>query len=313
MKRNILIGLFGCLLLFTLSCEKEGDPVNPFDGQVVNQDTVRLELIDPDPNSFAGIYKNILKPTCANVGCHDGTFEPDYRTLESAYNTLVYQEPIKNDGNYAYRVEPYIPQKSVLLARLNNQLTPQMPIQVEPDSDWPEMKNEYIANIQTWISNGAPDIMGNVRTINYPTPELIGAGASQSDIWMDRYGGTGPVIMPTNATTVRLYFAFEHEELMPDELQYNRIAFSANANSIEGATQYPLQLLGTPRMERGFYGNIVPYTHYIDINPVNEFGVQQEQWFFRVYVQDNQNPVTEIPTDNGIYYIKSYMSFRWAE
>jgi hypothetical protein len=304
--------LAGASLLLLAACTEE-EMANPFDGQVVNQDTVRLEIIDPEPASIAGIYKNILKPTCANVGCHDGTFEPDYRTLGSAYNTLVFQEPIKNDGNYTYRVEPYDPGASALMARLNGILTPIMPIQIEPDSDWPEKKDQYIANVRDWISNGAPDIMGNVRQINYPAPVLLGAGATENDIWMLRTGGTGPLIMPVNADAVRLYFAFRHEHLMPEELQYNRIAFSDNANSFDGATERQLQILGSPRVERGFYQEFVSFTHYIDINPAADFDQEQEQWYFRVYVQDDQNPVTEIPTDNGIFYIKSYMSFRWGE
>jgi len=298
------------ILLFNACTEDE--PLNPFDGQVVNQDTVQLEIVNPEPTSIAGIYQNILKPTCANVGCHDGTFEPDYRTMGSAYNTLVYQVPIKNNGNYNYRVEPFNPDKSVIMGRLLNQLTPAMPIQIEPDSDWPQKKDEYISNIRTWISNGAPDIMGNIRQVNYPAPVLLGAGATEGDLWMARSGGTGPLIMPDSALTVRLYFAFRHDNLMPEQLQYNRIAFSANANDFSGAVEQPLQILGTPRIERGFYGVFVDYTHYIDID-LGTFDLMQEQWYFRVHVQDDQNPVTEIPTDNGIYYIKSYMSFRWAE
>lgn len=307
-----LIFLIGCLLFFIASCDK-GEPVNPFDGQVVNQDTVSFEIINPEPASFAGIYHNVLKPTCANVGCHDGTFEPDYRTLGSAYNTLVYQVPIKNDGNYSFRVEPYNLQRSAILARLNNLLSPQMPIQVEPDSDWPSKKTEYISNIQTWISNGAPDIMGNVRHINYPAPVLVGAGAAEAGQWMTRSGGTGPLIIPDSSVDVRLYFAFKHDELSPVELQYNRIIFSINPDDVTGATELQMQILATPRYERGFYGDLVPYTHYIDIHPATDFDHEEDQWFFRVYVQDDQNPVTEIPTDNGIYYIKSYMSFRWSE
>src|SRR5690606_23101164 len=154
MRRIHLLFISFALFMATTGCEQD-DPVNPFDNQVVNQDTVKLEIIDPEPNSIAGIYQNILKPTCANSGCHDGTFEPDYRTLEGAYNTLVYQVPIKNDGNYDYRVEPYNPQRSVLMARLNNILTPAMPIQVDPGSDWPAKQAQYIENIRTWIANGA--------------------------------------------------------------------------------------------------------------------------------------------------------------
>jgi hypothetical protein len=199
------------------------------------------------------------------------------------------------------------------MARLNNLLTPQMPIQVEPDSDWPAKKDQYINNIRTWIMNGAPDIMGNVRQPNHPAPVLLGAGAAENDIWMARNGGTGPIVMPKNATNVRLYFAFHHDEMMPDAFQYNKIVFTINPDDTGGASERPLQILATPRVERGFYQTFVSYTHYIDISPSTEFDLNQEQWFFRVYVQDQQNPVTEIPTDNGIFYIKSYMSFRWAE
>jgi hypothetical protein len=313
MRRIVYTAILLSFGLVWFSCEDEETPVNPFDGQVVNQDTVELVLVNPEPNSIAGIYQNILKPTCANSGCHDGTFEPDYRTLGSAYNTLVYQAPIKNDGNYSYRVEPYNAQGSVIMARLKNLITPAMPIQVDPDSDWPQKKDQYINNIQTWINNGAPDIMGNVRQINYPAPELLGAGASEANQWMIRDADIGPLVMPPGATNVRLYFAFRHDILQPEQLTYNQIAFSEDANTFDGAEQRQLQILATPRNERGFYGNVVAYTHYIDINPTAEFNLQQEQWYFRVYVQDAQNPVTEIPTNNGIYYIKSYMSFRWAE
>jgi hypothetical protein len=230
--------------------------------------------------------------------------------LTTAHKTHDYQVPHTNDGNYKYRVEPSNPDASVIMARLNNLLTPAMPIQIEPGSDWLEKKDEYIGNIRTWISNGAPDVMGNIRLINYPAPVLLGAGAEESGQWMARSGGTGPLIMPA-VSQVRLYFAFKHDILMPEELQYNRIVFSQNANDF-GSEERSLQILGSPRNERGFFGEFVDFTHYIDINPM-EFDVQQEQWYFRVYVQDDQNPVTEIPTNNGIFYIKSYMSFRWQE
>ena len=223
MMMRIGIFILSIFVLLLWAACNDDVPANPFDGQVVNQDTVSLVITNPEPTSIAGIYQNILKPTCANVGCHDGTFEPDYRTLNSAYNTLVYQVPIKNDGNYSFRVEPYNTQASVILARLKNQLTPAMPIQIEPDSDWPAKKDEYISNIETWINNGAPDIMGNIRQINYPAPELLGAGASRGGQWLGRSGGTGPLIMPEVDTLVRLYFAFGHGVLMPQN--YNTIVF----------------------------------------------------------------------------------------
>ena len=53
-------------------------------------------------------HKNILEPKCANPACHDGTFEPDFRTIEGSYNTLVYHPVTKNDEDltYEHRVVP---------------------------------------------------------------------------------------------------------------------------------------------------------------------------------------------------------------
>ena len=77
------------------SCKKEDQaPANPYDS--VDYSTNTNADPNPDPNSIQGLYKNIFQPRCANPGCHDGTFEPDYRTVQSTYTTLVYKTPIKN-------------------------------------------------------------------------------------------------------------------------------------------------------------------------------------------------------------------------
>ena len=306
----LLIGIAGSVFV---SCEK-GNDTNPFDDQDVNQDTVKLNIIDPEPASIAGIYQNVFKPTCANSGCHDGTFDPDFRTMESSYNTLLFQEPIKNDGNYLYRVEPGNPNRSVLMARLENRLTPFMPIQVDPDSDWPEKGDEYIQNIRDWIAAGAPDITGTVRQENYPAPVLLGAGAEVDQDWQIRLGGTGPLLLNDSIKSAQFYFAFKHDVIDPEDFTYNQVAFSTIPDNFHDsvAIKLPLEVLSTPLKERGFYGDQVDYTHRVNIDPMSILDPAVDQWYFRVYVQDDKNPVTEIPTDNGIFYIKSYMSFQWS-
>jgi len=301
-------------LLILLSSCSDDLPENPFDGASFNQDTVRLDLTEAEASSIAGIYNNVFQPTCANVGCHDGTFEPDFRTIESSFNTLVYQEPIKNDGNYEYRVQPGNPDASVLMARLNNIIGPIMPFQVEPDSDWPSKQQEYIGHIRTWIENGAPDIMGVVREPTYPAPVLLGAGAAIEGEWSARSGGTGPLLIPNDSIgQVSFYFAFRHDMIDAKDLTFNKVAFSAIPNDFDSVPRYDMQILPAPLMERGFYGDIVEYTHKVDVPLLDVLSSDLEQWYFRVYVQDDQNPVTEIPTDNGIFYIKSYCSFRYVE
>ena len=82
------------------SCTK--DEKNPFDDldNFPPEDTTQIENVDPA--SFVGLHQNIFKPTCANSGCHDGTFEPDFRTIESSYNTLVLHTIVKNNPAETY-------------------------------------------------------------------------------------------------------------------------------------------------------------------------------------------------------------------
>ncbi len=153
--KNIFILLFFLLLL---ACQKD-EHINPYDNVQVEEETIE-EVEDLDPTSLEGLHASVFRPTCANSGCHDGTFEPDFRTINSTYNTLINQPIIKNDpqGSYTYRVIPGNSQQSQLMARLTVDIDGQsgiMPLVTEPDSDWPEKANDYIDNIKTWIDAGA--------------------------------------------------------------------------------------------------------------------------------------------------------------
>lgn len=145
--------------LFTIACEKPEPYVNPFDSTETNneEETNENEL---DPASIEGLHATIFKPTCANSGCHDGTFEPDFRTIQSTYNTLVNHPIIKNDpqGSFEYRVIPNNVAESQLIARLTYDIDGNsgvMPLALEPDNDWESTSDTHIENIRKWIQNGA--------------------------------------------------------------------------------------------------------------------------------------------------------------
>ncbi len=148
------------VLILCFSCKEE---INPFEfdnnSNSINDTTYFLE-----PTSFSALHHNIFSTTCANSGCHDGTFEPDFRTIESSYNSLVYQPPIKNDNNnsFNYRVDPGNSLQSVLYHRLIvdiDGISGIMPL--ESEDDWNNNKDEYIQNIKDWIDQGAKDMFGN--------------------------------------------------------------------------------------------------------------------------------------------------------
>ncbi len=117
---------------------------------------------DPGANltGFAAIHERILEPRCANPACHDGTFEPDFRTVEGSYNTLVYHPVVKNDADlsYQYRVVPGDVHQSWMYNRLvtSNDTLGQMPLYGEP------LSNQEINLIKAWIEDSAKSTNGTV-------------------------------------------------------------------------------------------------------------------------------------------------------
>ncbi len=153
------------LLIWFASCDKEPDQPenNPF-ANITPPDTTQqvTPVILPD-SSLAWLHARVFLPTCANSGCHDGTFEPDYRTINSTYHTLVNQPAIKTDPSVTLatkRVVPFKPDSSMLYFRLTQILpntTGLMPA-VANGSDWEENKELYLQKIRTWIQIGAPNV-----------------------------------------------------------------------------------------------------------------------------------------------------------
>jgi hypothetical protein len=120
--------------------------------------------VDPQDSlmytGLPGLQDRVFQPTCANAGCHDGTFEPDFRTLGSTHATLVNQAVIKNDaqGSFQFRVVPGDTAASQLLARLTYDIDGNsgiMPLVIDPGSDYGRNRDLYISWVKRWILEGA--------------------------------------------------------------------------------------------------------------------------------------------------------------
>lgn len=317
MKQLKLIAKLLLLLLLTLTACKEDPPANPFDvvDPIEPTDTVIVTL---DPVSIEGLHNNIFGKTCANSGCHDGTFEPDFRTIEGTYNTLVYQPIIKNDlqGSFEYRVLPGDVDASQLIARLTYDIdgtSGVMPLVVEPGSDWESNRATYIQNVKDWIQAGAKDLQGNQPVFNdNALPGMLGV-AGFTDTWLAREdSGFGALRVPKNQPNLDVYIALSDDNLAPNQLSNNKIRFSSSVDDFSTATDIDLQILTTPIEQPGFEGEVVSYFHKISIDPL-DYAEVGETVFFRVYVKDDSNPITEIPANGGAYYIKNYFSFKVIE
>ncbi len=296
------------------SCKKK-EFVNPFDDPSLDKPIHQDTTPTPDPNSIQGLHANFFGKTCANSGCHDGTFEPDFRTVESTYSTLVYHPVIKNDtfGSFIYRVTPGDFQNSVLYHRLTTDIDGQsgiMPLAVDPDSDWPAKKNDYIQNIVNWISDGAKDMFGNTAVAGKYKPQISGiAGFSDgaTSPLSRKGGGLKEIEVPDTSTQLDLWFSITDVETPQQNLTYLKLKFSTNPYLFDNSPEVTLALQGSPITEKGYFGTNVQYYYMVSIDP--SIYTPGTTMFMRVYVQDESTDITEIPTNGSADYIKEYAAY----
>ncbi|MCF8278174.1 MAG: hypothetical protein K9J17_15715 [Flavobacteriales bacterium] len=304
------------LLLSISSCTK--DEKNPFDdpNNLPPEDTTNIENIDP--TSFVGLHQNIFKPTCANSGCHDGTFEPDFRTIESAYNTLVYQAVTKNDPSetYTYRVKPSSLSESILWLRLNEDIdgiSGIMPLDAfyDPESEWNATKTEHLSNISTWIMNGAPDMFGNVPNVNDQQPGIAGIYAKADGVGCDV---SERIKVPLGAQNVDVWFSINDLETPLNNFSYTKVKMSGRIDQFDTtSTTYDLQLLGTPEIHDTFLGQQDEFQHKFSFNAGSFPANTDTTYYLRVYLKDPVQPdTTEIPQDGSMLYIKKYFSWQFV-
>jgi len=302
--------LFGLLL----ACSKDGD--NPYDGISDKQPTyINPPSVELNPTNFAGLHQNIFSKTCANSGCHDGNFEPDFRTIESAYNTLIDHAPIKNttDNRFKLRVTPGNAAESVLFHRLTVDIDGQsgiMPLVVDEDSDYNSKRSQYIQNVRDWINAGAPDMFGDLPATADPYPKCVGFLASNINgtTIYNKPGGKGSSIIPSNITDAYLWFAFEDNQLSATDLQVDGMKLAINPFEFDTAQTQILEIAPTTLKYAGFNQDTVIYTHRILKNLAN-FPIGATL-YTRSFIKDNVNPLTTIPNNSSPYYLIEYFSFR---
>ena len=303
------------LILIFVSCKKD-DFINPYDNDSlitnVNEDSVYFN----DPSSFSALHNNIFLPTCANSGCHDGNFEPDFRTIESSYNTLIYQPIIKNDSNntYEYRVLPGNSEMSIMYQRLLVDIdgkSGKMPLSAEydPEHIWHNDKEEYIENIKSWIDSGAKDIFGNLPVKPNKVPEMRGCIAfAPGDLSpLTRNMPRGTIYVPSNLPSVNIYFSVIDDLLLPNQLSFNKLKYSKNILNFENEPFHDLIVQTNPLIETGFYQSTTDEFYHKFTLELLEFEVG-DIIFLKIFVNDNVNGNVEIPSNGSEYQIMKHFT-----
>lgn len=306
-----IVGI-GVLVLSLLGCGKDDLPANPFDSSNDNDSTSQVYL---EPTSIEGLHQNIFKPTCANSGCHDGTFEPDFRTVESSYYTLVYHDIIKQNPSNPmdYRVQPGDADNSILMERLTVDIGGNsgiMPLAVDPNSDWEANKSTYLQNISDWINDGAKDIFGNATQSINIRPQLQGlvltAAGSLTPLSRNI---EGYVEVPNGTNALDVYLAIDDKETAVSALVSTDVQLSL---SFDDFTNVPIENLAeiSPQNFMGYAGNMIPFQFKLSIsNPFLTWS-PNDKVFLNVLVDDGDNGAVGLPGVYAMEHIKQYYAFQ---
>lgn len=325
-KKNILITasafLFFAVVFFT-ACKKD-NYVNPYDDPSLKPPTQNPDLGSLSPGNFAYLHYKIFKPTCANSGCHDGTFPPDFRTISSTYNTLVYQPPIKSilsasqTNPYKYRVWPSNADSSVLYKRLifTDILAEQMPLSAsgDPFPYWTGHEAEYTQAVKSWINAGALDMFGNAPSLGNKQPQvtgLLGFNSGSISGSFNRAGTQYPPLEVPAGVNIDIWFLISDDATPNSALSYNKVKVSRHMYDTTGAQTLPLNYYtgSNPATGPDFSGAGSTFTHYVTINTTGY--TSGTIIYLRVYVDDNsQGAPTEIPNAGSDAIMMGYFALK---
>ena len=311
--RQFLIYSITAVALLSACKKKSSD--NPYDDWKNTTKTPVVEDKPIDPNTIQGLHKNIFKPTCSNSGCHDGNFEPDFRSVESSYNSLINRLSTNTDPNnpqYDKRVVPGDAAKSMLLHRIKEFIPGsqgKMPLTVDPGSDWPTKQAEYIQNITNWINDGAKDQFGNSPSSIDFSPQMGGlmVFADGASVPLS-HTGYNPVSVPPGTSTIKIMVAYLDDKTPVKLFGKTTINFTLNPYQYD-TTVLDMGVETVPYNAKGVSGNTMDYWHSITLN-VADIGVAGDVLWVRTQTTDNVNDPLFIPAPSTPFNFKKYFAIK---
>jgi len=324
-KINIALLVILSLIIF-FACKKTENIIernytglptsNPYDE--IDYDDSLIQSITLDSFSIAGLHSYIFEVKCAEPACHDGSFDPDFRSIQSTYNTLVYQEVTKKLNPWEFRVVPGDTAGSWFWQRINHEL-------IVRDGDTsqgrmplysPKLNSGELNNIKKWILDGSPDLFGQIPSLPNLQPSFFGIYAEANGLRLDtnRMGDVSllPFIVP-QSTNINIWFGlFDTDEngdfLGGGDFSYNKIKFATRPTFISSSQEQSLTLDPSPSWFPSLYGIILPYYHHITVNTSN-YNVG-DIIYMQLYVNDNQHIENiEIPGLGSQTYLLTYFAF----
>lgn len=301
MKKLTIMGAILLSLAFLGCKDDEPPPHNPYDD--IDYGNGNGNNYVPDPDGITGIYENILRRKCSLPGCHDGHFEPDFRSIQSSWSTMVYHDVVKNtaDSAYTFRVMPGDTGASILWYRVtrgDDQLQ-QMPATGQ------YLTQDELTHLRNWILTGAKDMFGGIPSLPNNEPNVLGFVAFnqnytiQLDVTNNRLDSVPYYPFKVDAnTTFNVVMLVEDDSTAVNQLQVNRLKLSHDMDDFSAASTVNAVF--------------IPITGFnVWVCSVNSGNFSSgDTVYMRYYVNDGDHPLnTEFPRTDMLDAYKTYAAF----
>ena len=285
-----------------INCTEDDFPINPYDGIDYGDTTLVIDTVSS--TSFVKLHRDLLGPSCNVMGCHDGSFEPDFRTVESAYNTLVYHTIIKNNlaEDFTYRVVPGDTALSVLHERLTNCCFVNTNDRMPQDNIGNALPEADLDAVTAWILEGAKDITGAIpnEPNNLPNVQyfLVMNATYDSTYSENRIGGLfyNPFLMPNNEQ-VNFIFRVKDDHTIAQNLKINQLSISENIDDFSNSIIAVAYIAS----------NSSPKVFILQFN-ISDLEVNKT-YFMRYTVSDEEDQITTYPNNQTSFVYKNIWSF----
>lgn len=306
-----------CSLMFAVlvglmfnACETNGPDIkNPFpngkDTQPIGKDTWNYRTIQ-------GLHSGLFKPTCANSGCHDGNFEPDFRTVESSYYSLVNQPIIKPDlaGKFTYRVVPFSSSNSMLPHRMTVDLNGNsgiMPLSLEANSNYPIEKDSWRVRINDWIDGGAKDWIGRTpEAMDFP-PQILGVQFLVNGAPLPR-AGKYEAAQILAGQSPEIWVSLVDDKTPTSMLKNVSINWSTDPANFDNSKEVSMKA-GPNKDLLGLLNTST--TYYWNSTYDGSKNIENDVVWFRITVSDSKNSNYQIPNQNSMFLLKTYFAIKF--
>lgn len=300
MRKLFFLGLI--ISLFLVNCTDDDLPLNPYDGIDYSDTTLVIDTLSS--TSFVKLHRDVLGPSCNVMGCHDGSFEPDFRTVQSSYNTLVYHPILKNnlDETFTYRVVPGDTANSVLHERLTNCCFVNTNDRMPQDNIGNALPQEDLDKVANWILDDAKDITGSIPNEPNNLPNIkyyYVANATYDSTYSDNREDDvfyKPFLMPANEQ-VNFIFRVTDDNTNAGSMLVNELSISEYQDNFTNSIDVTAQIF-----ESTYHVWILTFD-----TSILEVG---KTYFFRYTINDGENAENTIyPNNQTSYVYKSMWSF----